>query len=301
MTFRKIIKNVPKIIIYLNRAKEKNIKLINQWEVQLYYLVCELTTKKKKGCLYRKGFWKWGMIWLALFLLFYQYIALIKYLNFKKKKKQKTKNKATNRSRTAKTTTKSIHRVSHLQGLETAENSGTQMISDEKARDTSSFRWIDWVWWQQHTQIFLRKCLKRRQATVAKSRTPIPEIVFLCECVFLFSGSAICSSLGPHGPEPARLFSSVHGSLQARILQWVAISSSGGSSQPRDKTLVSYSGRRVLTTETPEKPECVRTSGKREMKDKTFLSSHIRKTNWVRKLSKAVTKKLNFIKYSLPT
>ena len=184
MTFRKIIKNVPKIIIYLNRAKEKNIKLINQWEVQLYYLVCELTTKKKKGCLYRKGFWKWGMIWLALFLLFYQYIALIKYLNFKKKKKQKTKNKATNRSRTAKTTTKSIHRVSHLQGLETAENSGTQMISDEKARDTSSFRWIDWVWWQQHTQIFLRKCLKRRQATVAKSRTPIPEMEFLCECVF---------------------------------------------------------------------------------------------------------------------
>lgn len=93
MTFRKIIKNVPKIIIYLNRAKEKNIKLINQWEVQLYYLVCELTTKKKKGCLYRKGFWKWGMIWLALFLLFYQYIALIKYLNFKKKKSKRQKTK----------------------------------------------------------------------------------------------------------------------------------------------------------------------------------------------------------------
>ena len=31
--------------------------------------------------------------------------------------------------------------------------------------------------------------------------------------------------------------SSVHGILQARILEWVAISFSRGSSQPRDKTL----------------------------------------------------------------
>ena len=34
--------------------------------------------------------------------------------------------------------------------------------------------------------------------------------------------------------------SSVHGILQARILQWVAMSSSRGSSQPRDQTGVSY-------------------------------------------------------------
>ena len=34
--------------------------------------------------------------------------------------------------------------------------------------------------------------------------------------------------------------SSVHGILQTRILEWVAISSSGGSSQPRDWTHVSY-------------------------------------------------------------
>ena len=43
--------------------------------------------------------------------------------------------------------------------------------------------------------------------------------------------------------------SSVHGILQARILGWVAISFSRGSSQPRDGTRVSYvscTGRRVL-------------------------------------------------------
>ena len=33
--------------------------------------------------------------------------------------------------------------------------------------------------------------------------------------------------------------SSVHGILQARILEWVAIPSSRGSSQPRDQTQVS--------------------------------------------------------------
>ena len=34
--------------------------------------------------------------------------------------------------------------------------------------------------------------------------------------------------------------SSVHGILQARIVEWVAMPSSKGSSQPRDQTLVSY-------------------------------------------------------------
>ena len=40
--------------------------------------------------------------------------------------------------------------------------------------------------------------------------------------------------------------SSVHGILQARILQWVAISSSRGFSQPRDQTWVSWIGRWIL-------------------------------------------------------
>ena len=34
--------------------------------------------------------------------------------------------------------------------------------------------------------------------------------------------------------------SSVHGVLQARTLEWIAMLSSRGSSQPRDKTLTSY-------------------------------------------------------------
>ena len=43
--------------------------------------------------------------------------------------------------------------------------------------------------------------------------------------------------------------SAVHGILKARILEWVAVSSSAGSSHPRDQTCiscVSYSSRRIL-------------------------------------------------------
>ena len=40
--------------------------------------------------------------------------------------------------------------------------------------------------------------------------------------------------------------SSVHGISQARILEWVAISFSGGSSRPKDQTRISCTGRWVL-------------------------------------------------------
>ena len=40
--------------------------------------------------------------------------------------------------------------------------------------------------------------------------------------------------------------SSIHGILQARILEWVAISFSRGSSPPRDQTWVSYTAGRYF-------------------------------------------------------
>ena len=48
--------------------------------------------------------------------------------------------------------------------------------------------------------------------------------------------------------------SSVHGILQARILEWVTISFSRGSSRPRDRTRVSCIGGDALTSEPPGKP-----------------------------------------------
>ena len=63
-------------------------------------------------------------------------------------------------------------------------------------------------------------------------------------CVCAQSCLTLCDSID-HSPPG----SSVHGILQARILEWVAISSSRGSSQPRDQTRisqVSYTGRWIL-------------------------------------------------------
>ena len=55
--------------------------------------------------------------------------------------------------------------------------------------------------------------------------------------VLLFSHSVVSNSLRPPRLSPPG--SSVHGVFQARLLQWVAISYSRGSSSPRDQTRVS--------------------------------------------------------------
>ena len=56
-------------------------------------------------------------------------------------------------------------------------------------------------------------------------------------CVWLFVTPMDCSPPG----------SSVHGIFQARVLEWVAISFSRGSSQPRDQTWVSRTEDRRFT------------------------------------------------------
>ena len=47
---------------------------------------------------------------------------------------------------------------------------------------------------------------------------------------------------------------SIHGILWARILEWVAILFSKGSSQPRDRTQVSWIAGRLFTFKPPGKP-----------------------------------------------
>ena len=49
--------------------------------------------------------------------------------------------------------------------------------------------------------------------------------------------------------------SSVHGTLQVRILEWVAMPSSRESSQPRDQTHVSHIAGISLPAELPRKPK----------------------------------------------
>ena len=66
-------------------------------------------------------------------------------------------------------------------------------------------------------------------------------------CVFMLSHSVMSDSYSLMDYRPPG--SSIHGILQARILEWVAISSSKGSCWPRDQTRVScisYIGRQIL-------------------------------------------------------
>ena len=74
-----------------------------------------------------------------------------------------------------------------------------------------------------------------------------------CCCLVTQSCPTLCDSMDCSPPG-----SSAHGILQARIiLQWVAISFSRGSSQPRDWTrdsCVSFIASRYFTTDSPGKP-----------------------------------------------
>ena len=63
-------------------------------------------------------------------------------------------------------------------------------------------------------------------------------------CKRVTCGDSVCKS-HPYGLQPPG--SSVHGILQARVLEWVVISFSRGSSQPRDHTLVSCIGGGVFS------------------------------------------------------
>ena len=77
-------------------------------------------------------------------------------------------------------------------------------------------------------------------------------LLTMCVCVraqSLLSCPNLCDPMNCGLPS-----SSVPGTLQARILEWVAISSSRGSSRPRDRSWVSCIAGRFFTAESPGKP-----------------------------------------------
>ena len=68
--------------------------------------------------------------------------------------------------------------------------------------------------------------------------------VCVCVCAQLLSCSVLSDSLDPMDLKLPGI--SVHGIFQTRILEWVAMPSSRGSSQPRDETHISSIGRWIL-------------------------------------------------------
>ena len=77
---------------------------------------------------------------------------------------------------------------------------------------------IESIW----TLLWVKKCMHRQECQVIHAKS-LQSCLTLCNPMN-------CSSPG----------SSVHGILQARILEWAVVSYSTGASQPRDLTRLSY-------------------------------------------------------------
>ena len=81
---------------------------------------------------------------------------------------------------------------------------------------------------------------------IVMDKTDLVLCVCVCVCALShFSCAQLCNPKDCNLPG-----SSVHGTLQARILEWIAIASSRGSSQPR----VSHIAGGFFTAELPGKP-----------------------------------------------
>ena len=99
------------------------------------------------------------------------------------------------------------------------------------------------------------------------------DTVHCCCCCLVAQSCPLCDPVDCSPPG-----SSVHGILQARTLEWVAMPSYRGSSQPRDQTCVSCMAGGFFTSEPPgkpiptlfkilhiEAPYCLRTSSARKL------------------------------------
>ena len=89
---------------------------------------------------------------------------------------------------------------------------------------------------------------KERVAQTERVALTYVQCVCVCVCVCACACSVMCGLCNPVDCSPPG--SSVCGILQARILEWVAIPFSRGSSPPRDRTWVSCIAGR-LPTEPP--------------------------------------------------
>ena len=105
--------------------------------------------------------------------------------------------------------------------LQKLEKTDSTLAPPEGANYASTLTLAQWNWFQKYR---LWNCKK------------------IHWCCFVLVTSVVSDSLQPMDCSPSG--SSVHGILQARILEWVAMRSSGGSSQPRGWTRVScFPGR----------------------------------------------------------
>ena len=107
-----------------------------------------------------------------------------------------------------------------------------------------------WVSWDLRYMHFLMRCALISQVDFV--RLSCTQIPFALSFLLLFSCYVMFDSRDPMDCNPSGF--SVHGISQARILEWVAISFSRESLQPRDWTCTSCLAGGFSTAGTPGKP-----------------------------------------------
>ena len=91
-------------------------------------------------------------------------------------------------------------------------------------------------WISFHKTLWVLHSIQILPASWSLSSCPLTLwATVLCVCLFAQPCPTLCHPMACSPPG-----SSVHGILQARILEWVAMPSSRGSSQPRDRNQVSH-------------------------------------------------------------
>ena len=128
---------------------------------------------------------------------------------------------------------------------------GSKRVSESLALDNKVHGW-GWV----------EKGLEELECTVVKKRVSVSFLPFFPQCLWWLvfqNGFLLCPGYECEQRPPLSMYicmcvlspfsrvrlhvmpgSSVHGILQARILEWVAMPSSRGSSWPRDRTCISF-------------------------------------------------------------
>ena len=109
------------------------------------------------------------------------------------------------------------------------------------------------LWTEEHGRLQTKGLQRVGHNWVTNTSTFVPVVLgsclwqlLLCKTVLVRSVRSLCTPMDCSLPS-----SSVHGTSQARILEWFVISSSRGSSRHRDWTCVSCITGRCLITEPP--------------------------------------------------
>ena len=106
------------------------------------------------------------------------------------------------------------------------------------------------TWWKSSAELSWRLACTQNSYILSLEQDCWRNVLQSCCCLVTKSRPTLCNPM-----DCSLLGFSVYEISQARILEWVAISFSQGSSRPKDSTHISCIAGIFLTTEPPGKPK----------------------------------------------